>query len=509
MVLASLIAARRSCGSASLLALALVATACASAAPDSAIDEPAAPSAASTQSVAPTASPVESPAEPAESKTPTMPTASAQADEAAALWNDPVFRRRFAESYLGDGSVEPRVTSLEREQLQKVFDLMAKEKNGEALALLEKLRIPSASAVYDFMAGNLRAGQEELDAAAAAYETAVEKYPNFRNAWKNLGKLRWRQERYADARRCFTREIELGGGDAFTYGLLGVAYSNSEHHIAAESAFRHAMVLDPVTLDWQTGLARSFLKQRRWADAASLYDALLASHPGRADLWMYQALAWIGLQQPLRAAENYEIVGRLGGATPDSLYSLGDIYLNEGLHDLATNAYVEALDRSPTGSVARTLRALKFLTSRGAFAEARRLVVSLELVRGSNLAAEERVELLRLRARLAAAEGAIEEEVRVLDELVAADPLDGGSMLQLGENRKRSGDFERAVLWFERAANLPEFEAEAKLQHARLLVSQQRYAEALPLLRRAQTVKPRDAVQEFLERIERAQQARG
>lgn len=517
MVLRNFLAACRSGRAANLAALALFASACASTAPDTDLAEPSAPGVAAPPSAAPTAAPVEPPSAPADAAAaPTAPTAAAAAPVAssrsadeAALWNDPLFRRRFTESYLGDGSIEPRITSLEREPMQKVFDLMAKEKNGEALALLEKLREPATTAVYDFMAGNLRAGQEELDAAAAAYELAVEKHPNFRNAWKNLGKLRWRQERYADAQRCFTREIELGGGDAFTYGLLGVAYSNAEHYLAAESAFRQAMVLDPVTLDWQTGLARSFLKQRRFADAVSLYDTLLAKHPERADLWSLQALAWIGLQQPLRAAENYEIVGRLGGATPDTLYSLGDIYLNEGLHDLATDAYVEALDRSPTGSVARTLRALKFLTGRGAFAEARRLVVSIELVRAGNLAADERTELLRLRARLAAAEGAIDEEVRVLEELVAADPLDGGSMLQLGENRKRTGDLERAVLWFERAANLPDFEAEAKLQHARLLASQQRYAEALPLLRRAQTLKPRDAVQEFLERLERAQQARG
>ncbi len=432
----------------------------------------------------------------------------ARADELA-LWNDPGFQRRFAESYLAESDVEPKVTSHERDALQKVLELIAADKPADAITLIEKQRGPAASAVLDFMLANLHFQKDRLDPAAAAYKIAVEKYPKFRRAWKNLGLIEVRQERFADAMRSFTRVIELGGGDAITYGLLGFSCSNVEQHLAAESAYRMAALLDPEALDWQMGLARSFFKQKRYADAASLCGNLIERHPERADLWLLQANAWIGLQQPLRAAENYEIVERLGRSTAESLHMLGDIYLNEGMYDLATDAYVNALDRAPTASAARPLRAAKVLTGRGALAQTRRLVTSIVAVKGETLSVDEKKALLKLRARLAVAEGAGEEEVRVLEEIVALDPLDGDALLLLGQHRQRAGDAERAVFFYERAASLPAFEADAKVRHAQLLVGQGRYSEALPLLRRALVVKPRDAVQDYLEQVERAAQTRG
>ena len=61
------------------------------------------------------------------------------------------------------------------------------------------------------------------------------------------------------------------------------------------------------------------------------------------------------------------------------------------------------------------------------------------------------------------------------------------------------------------AMNLPsleKFEADAKVRHAQLLVGQRKYAEALPLLRRAQELKPREDVQKFLEQVERFAKSR-
>jgi hypothetical protein len=57
-------------------------------------------------------------------------------------------------------------------------------------------------------------------------------------------------------------------------------------------------------------------------------------------------------------------------------------------------------------------------------------------------------------------------------------------------------------------ASLEEFEAEAKVRHAQLLVKHGRYEEALPLLRHAQQLKPRDNLQDYLEQVERAAKSR-
>ena len=58
------------------------------------------------------------------------------------------------------------------------------------------------------------------------------------------------------------------------------------------------------------------------------------------------------------------------------------------------------------------------------------------------------------------------------------------------------------------AAAIEAFEADAKVRHAQLLVGLGRYSEALPLLRRAQTVKPPENIQEYMEQVERVANSR-
>ncbi|OQC20196.1 MAG: Anaphase-promoting complex, cyclosome, subunit 3 [Verrucomicrobia bacterium ADurb.Bin070] len=67
---------------------------------------------------------------------------------------------------------------------------------------------------------------------------------------------------------------------------------------------------------------------------------------------------------------------------------------------------------------------------------------------------------------------------------------------------------EKAVFYFERAEALESFEADARLRHAQLLVRNGNYQEALPLLKRALELKPREAVQRYAEQVERAARLR-
>ncbi|MDQ1271889.1 MAG: hypothetical protein QG591_519, partial [Planctomycetota bacterium] len=121
---------------------------------------------------------------------------------------------------------------------------------------------------------------------------------------------------------------------------------------------------------------------------------------------------------------------------------------------------------------------------------------------------DEHTNLLKLRARLAVAEGAGEEEARVLEEIVDLDPLDGDALILLGQHAGRSDNIEKAVFYYERAASIDKYEADAKVRHAQLLIGKNNYDEALPLLRRAQQLKPRDEVQKYLEQVERIAKSR-
>ncbi|MBU0755683.1 MAG: tetratricopeptide repeat protein [Planctomycetes bacterium] len=428
--------------------------------------------------------------------------------EDLALWNDPVFRKRFTESYIAETEVEPRITMDERTRMQEVLDLIAADEMDKAAGLLNEHRNEAASAVFDFTLANIFFQQELLDEAARVYEVAVQKYPKFRRAWRNLGLIHVRQGDFKKAVPALTRVIELGGSDAISYGLLAFSYANLGKHLASESAYRMAMILDPDTMDWKMGLARSFFKQERFADAAALCGSLIADEPDRADLWLLQANAFIGLNQPVKAAENYELADHLGGSSEDSLNMQGDIYVNEKLYDLAVRSYMKAMALNSEGKTDRAIRAAKVLTAHAALDETRQLVDHIETGYSYRLSMEEKKDLLKLKARLAVASGAGDEEARVLEHIVEIDPLDGEALILLGQHAARNEEVEQAVFYYERAANIEKFEADAKVRHAQLLVKEGHYAEALPLLRRAQMLEPRDNIQAYLEQVERIAQTR-
>ncbi|MBN1507681.1 MAG: tetratricopeptide repeat protein [Sedimentisphaerales bacterium] len=425
-----------------------------------------------------------------------------------ALWRSPDFQKRFTESYLGETEIEPTVTQQEREKMLKVLGLISADKMDEAARLLQKETKDASSAVFDFTLANIYFQKDLLEPATAAYDRAVKKYPKFRRAWKNLGLIHVRSGEFEKAIPALSRVIELGGGDAITYGLLGYAYSSVENSLSAESAYRTAILLDPATLDWKMGLARSLFKQERYAEAAAFCGRLIADDPGRVDLWLLQANAYIGLNEPLKAAVNYELVDRLGKSTTDSLNMLADIYVNQGLYDVAVSSYVRALEKDPKRSPERAIRAAKVLVARGAIAETGQLIDRIEALYGDNLSKEDRKDLLKLHARIIVSKGSGEAEIAILEQIVALDPLDGEALILLGQHHARSGDVEKAVFSYERAESLEKYEADAKVRHAQLLVSQGEYAEALPLLRRAQDLKPRGDVQKYLDQVDRIAKSR-
>jgi tetratricopeptide (TPR) repeat protein len=426
----------------------------------------------------------------------------------SSVWTDPVFRNQFLGTYGALADVEPRVTAAERDQMEKLIPLLGTDRKAAAQQLEKMLKQPDASAVIDFTLGNIHFQEDDMDRAVEHYHNAIKKFPSFRRAFKNLGIIHVRAGRYAEAVKAFTRMIELGGGDGYTYGLMGAAYAGVDDHIAAESAYRMAALLMPDTLDWKLGLARSLFRQRRYADASALCDALIARHPDRADLWLLQANAFIGMKDTAKAAENFEFVNRMGKATAASLNTLGDIYVNEQLLDLAADTYARALSLEPGKGVSRAMQAAEVLAARGALPQAKSLIARIKTTPGVEMDVNAQRKLLKLEARLAVADGAGGEMARVLEEIVAVDPLDGEALMLLGQHYGRSGEPDRAIFYYERAANIEAFEAPAKLRHAQHLVSMAKYQDAVPLLRRAQELRPQDEVARYLEQVERIARAR-
>lgn len=426
----------------------------------------------------------------------------------AELWNDPTFRRQFMGSYGIRAEIEPEVTEIERETLSEVMNFMSEESAEGARKLLEAAITPDSSALFDFILGNIYFQEDELERAAHHYGQAVAKFPDFLRAHKNLAMVEVRNGEFQAAIRSLTRAIELGEAGAVTYGLLGYAFTSVENHVNAESAYRQAMMLQPDSADWQLGLAQSLFKQEKYADASSLCSQLISQSPENRDYWRLQANAYLGLGQPLKAAQNYEYLRTMGKADMEDLNKLGDIYVKEKMLDLAAEAYAEALVEDSVQSPDTFIRNAKVLVNHGGLNAAAQLVRQIDERYTGSLSDAQEVELLRLEARIALNKGADERQAELLQQIVGIDPMDGEALILLGQYFARKDNPEKAVFYYERAEAIEAVEAKAKIRHAQLLVQGSKYQEAVPLLESALRIEHRSEVEEYLTQVKAAAKSR-
>jgi len=441
--------------------------------------------------------------------------------DVAAIWKDPTFQKQFIAGYGFNADVEPRVTPDEVKLLEQVRPLMANDLPKAEATLKGKMKADS-SAILDFTLGGIEFQQERMADALENYRKAVAKFPSFRRAWRNLGLIHARDGRYDEAIAAFTRMIVLGGGDAYSYGLLSYAYAAKFDFQPAEATYRNALLLQPDNTEWRLGLTRCVFKQEKFEDAATLLNELIGRYPDQADFWLLQAHTFLGMKQPLKAAQNLEAVDALGKSTLDSLNTLGDLYAAEGnLMDLAARAYARAIDLDPKQPPARAIRAAEILAAHGALPQAREVATRLRAVCESTLDDADRRKLLKLEARLAMAEGGGSAEsaaataavqaanaTDILEEIVKLDPLDSEALMLLNQHYSRQNQPDRAIFFYERAESIAKYEEPAKLRHGQVLVGMGRYADAVPLLRQVQEKTPRDDVARYLEQVERMAKAR-
>lgn len=422
----------------------------------------------------------------------------------ANVLDDPAWRAHFLGTYGVLSGAEPEIRATEREILREVIELM-KVDTRAAAAMLEGQVTADSSASVDFILANLQFQNGALDAAMKRYEAALAKFPDFRRAHKNLGLLEVQKGNYAAAIVNLSRAIELGDRDGRSYGLLGYCYIHAEKYVAAEQAYRNAILQQPDTRDWKLGLARSLLAMQRHEEAAALFGELLAANPEDTAAWMLQANAFLGQDDPMAAAVNLEAVRMMGKADTRSLVLLGDIYMNAEMHDLARSAYLEVVERDKSRTQFRAAsRAAGLLLRTRAYEDAGKILAAIGRTYQGKLSADEELELLTLQARLARARGESAEAAKMLEAIVARDGTRGDALLELASYQRSAGAPERALLLIERAERIEAFRYPALLEHAQLLVDEKDYGKAADVLRKALQIKSEPRVEQFLARVERA-----
>lgn len=429
----------------------------------------------------------------------------AQAPSLTEAWKDPQFVKQFTGSFLPVTELEPKITEKEAELFQQLSDLLAANQGEQAMSLLaEEVRKAPAdspvSAALNYTLANLYLQNNRFDLAIRQYRTAIEKFPNFRRAYKNLGLALIQSANYEEAITALVKAVELGDGGGDTFGLLAFSYLNEGNPTASLEGYRQATLLNPSNREWRIGKAEALMRTERYQEAIAEFKQLIKELPDRNAFYTSIANAYLSLNESEEGAKYLEILRRRGEASASALGLLGDIYVNEGLASLALIAYQDAVDTGDF-STTKSLRALRAFLQRGYYEEAEIFVSSVESIGEDRLTEQQSREILNLKAQLALAKGDNEEAATILEQVLEEDPLNGNALMLLGDYNRNQEDLETAIFYYERALNLPEFQRDAQLQLARIFVQQKEYLKAIRQLEGALQLEYSANVQDFLDAI--------
>lgn len=389
---------------------------------------------------------------------------------------------RIEEGYRSVDSPEPFVTAVEKELLEKIYALFSTDPQYAFTFLQETLDsdLP-VSAAFNHALGNLYFRNGSNFQAENQYLAAVEKYPTFQRAWNSLGLARYKQGDYEGASIALGNSVRYGANDAMTYGILGYCHLQLGRYRSAETAYHFAMLFDPETTDWAEGIAQAYYETARYEEAISVFDDLLRVDPDNVEFWLMKANAWLALDQPLKTARCIEIARRVGAVEPESLYLLGNVYLDQGVYELARSAILSAAESGEGIDRNELMNAVRYLVfnDKHDFAEEIFAYLGGEDASWSH---SDKTMYRFLKAEFAFFNGEVAESEAAYLHGLELDPFNGYALMKLADLSLRNQNTEQAIVYYDRASADPAHRENALLSKAIALINNKQYRFALKTL---------------------------
>jgi tetratricopeptide (TPR) repeat protein len=379
---------------------------------------------------------------------------------------------------------------------------MAEEKREDAITALSESSILPRSAVMLFMLGTLHFEEGNREEATTRLEEALALFPNFRDAHRNLAIVYVQQEEWENAQTHLIRAMELGSREAVTLGLLGYCHSVAGKHQAALDAYRIAALSQPEEKQWKLGQAQALLSLDEARKATQIYQEILEEEPADWNLWLTQADGWITLDLPIAAIANLDAARRAGQLSPDGTLSLGHLFLQNDLLDLAMQRYEEAFAIPDAIVPGKQIETLEYLTQLGRFSEAAQLLQQLPEERFASAdspSVEGRYQ--RVSSLLEIEIGDPEKGASQLEAWLKNNPIDGQALLLLAKYRESQGEREVAEMLYEQATGIPDEAAAAHRAWGNLLLAERDYEGAIEQWEQSLALRPSASLESSLEAV--------
>ena len=415
-------------------------------------------------------------------------------------WSNPEFVDRFMGSYGVDTAKSPSISSEEAE----IFRQVAKSgyKGDTAIKILSNAINTESSGAMDFALANFLLQNGDIGLAIDSFAIAIDKFPNFGRAYKNIGLAYIQQNNYEKALPNLTKSLEILGGDGGLFGLIGYCHLNNENYGPALDAYKLALVFEPESRDWRLGQLKALQNLRKYNEVENIIYSYIDEKPTEPEFWLQQANAFIAQKDYLQAAANFEVVKMLGGADREMYLLLGDIYVNLDAPTLALDPYNRALS---TGEVKPedALSLAKVMSRRLPADQLKEFLTKITLTYKNTLNQENSLTLLTLKAANALSMDDKDGAMTMLSEVVAKDPLNGSALLTLGSYYLQENELVKALDYYNRASKVEAVQVDALLGATRVLVKEGKYLQAINRLKEAQAIKEQYFVAEYITTLEK------
>ena len=186
-----------------------------------------------------------------------------------------------------------------------------------------------------------------LDDAAACYERAIERMPDFAEAHHNLAVVRQQQGRLAEAVACWRRVIECRPNDAAAHNHLAVVLRSRQEWQAAAAAWRRALELRPDFAEAHDNLGTTLFAQGDSEAAAACFRRAVELKPDFAEAHNNLGTA---LQNHARPGELADCFRRAIALKPDYVQAqrnLAVVLEEQGQFDDAVSCYRRVIELTP------------------------------------------------------------------------------------------------------------------------------------------------------------------
>jgi tetratricopeptide (TPR) repeat protein len=335
-------------------------------------------------------------------------------------------------------------------------------------------------------------GLSALWLAPAVFFASQQSDPSVLNRYFQEGEQALAQKRFAEAANAYEKLAQLDPKTAEVHAKLGFIYYQQGKFAQAVPAFRRALKLKPGLPNADILLALSLSELGHYAEALPSLERGFRNPPDvsvRRLLGLQLQRTYLGLQRPLDAVEVALQLCRLYPEDPEVLYHAGRVS-----GDFA-HLNMWKLSRVAPGSVWDHQAIGEAHESQGHYDLALReyrKVLSLDPERPGIHFRIGRTLLLRPLET-----DSLDEVLKAFQNELMIDPTNAAAAYEMGEVHRKTGQLEKAQVFFETAnKHYPDFE-EARIGLARTLLASNQPEKALPHLKKALSLNSENEVSHY------------